>query len=94
MLEHIRTSYLKFPVQPKIKETHFKILYDIYPSGEFLSVRFNFDMTLCKFCNSSPDDTKHIFFACKYSSVFWDKMQLWLKERNVVKLNLSFIDIK
>lgn len=35
-----------------------------------------------------------IFFACKCSSVFWDKMQLWLKERNVVKLNLSFIDIK
>ncbi len=32
--------------------------------------------------------------SCKYSSAFWDKVQLWLKEGNVVDLNLSFIDIK
>ncbi len=54
--ECIRTSYLKLPLHPKIKETHFKVVYDIYPSGELLRVRFNFEMILCKFCNSSPDN--------------------------------------
>ncbi len=33
-------------------------------------------------------------FSCKYSSAFWDKVPLWLKEGNEVKSSLSFIDIK
>ncbi len=31
----LRTKYLKFPVAPKAKEVHFKILHGVYPSREF-----------------------------------------------------------
>ena len=39
----IRKRYLSYPIPHKAKEVTFKILNDIYPSNQFLHVRFNWD---------------------------------------------------
>jgi len=42
-IHRLRTEYLKSPLPPKVKEVHFKILNGIYPSSEYLRLRFGFD---------------------------------------------------
>jgi len=32
----LRTMYLTLPIPPKVKETHFKVMNNIYPSKELL----------------------------------------------------------
>lgn len=33
IIQTLRTRYLKFPIAPKLKEIHFKILNSVYPSS-------------------------------------------------------------
>lgn len=36
------SKYVKWPIPPKVKETHFKICHKIYPVSNFLHKRFKF----------------------------------------------------
>ena len=47
-----------------MKETHFKIMNNIYPSKELLRLRFNIDDNVCTFCENDIETTDHIFFSC------------------------------
>lgn len=76
----LRTMYLSFPIAPKIKETHFKIMNDIYPSKELLRLRFNVQDNSCTFCNTDIETTDHLFFSCCMVQMFWTQLQNWLKE--------------
>ena len=58
----LRTKYIKFPLSPQIKEIHFKILNGIYPSSEYLRLRFGFDSNQCIFCDDI-ETTDHLFFS-------------------------------
>lgn len=87
---YLRTAYLKFPVPPKAKEIHFKILNEIYPSYKFLNQKFNIEMVPCSFCESQSEDTDHIFFLCNFSKLFWISLQDWLIEKEVVADNFVF----
>uniref|UniRef100_A0A9J8APK5 Reverse transcriptase domain-containing protein n=1 Tax=Cyprinus carpio carpio TaxID=630221 RepID=A0A9J8APK5_CYPCA len=49
-IKKIRKNYISFPLPPKVKEVNFKILNEIYPTNEFLRLRFNFDLNNCVFC--------------------------------------------
>ena len=76
--EKLRTKYLKFPIAPKVKEVHFKILNGIYPSGEFLNHRFGLDIRNCPFCDEHVESTEHLFYDCKYATAFWEDFHYWL----------------
>ena len=39
--------YMSYPVLPKVKETHFKIVSGIYPASDFLHKRFEFAVDPC-----------------------------------------------
>ena len=39
----LRSKYLKFPINPKVKEVHFKIPNGVYPSKELLIRRLGFE---------------------------------------------------
>lgn len=83
-VKYFRTAYLRCPLPPKAKETHFKIINAIYPSNKFLNVKFNFENVPCHLCKCLSEDTEHIFFSCNFSISFWRTLQDWLKEKNVV----------
>lgn len=59
----LRTKYITFPLSPKIKEIHFKVLNGIDPSSEYLRLRCGFDSNKCIFCDDI-ETTDHLFFHC------------------------------
>ncbi len=79
--ENLRSKYLKFPIAPKVKEVHFKILNGIYPSAEFLHCRFGFECNNCPFCDDEVETTEHLFYDCRYVNVFWEDLNDWLSSR-------------
>ena len=92
-LKKLRTEYLKYPILPKSKEIHFKVINNIYPSSEFLRLRFNFDRNECIFCKNEVETTCHIFYECNCVRNFWSQIQLWLERKNIpIKLE-SHVDI-
>lgn len=80
-IDKIRTMYLTFPIPPKVKETHFKIMNNIYPSKELLRLRFNIDDNVCTFCENDTETTDHVFFSCGVIQIFWSNLHKWIKQK-------------
>jgi len=76
-----RTHYISYPVSPKAKEVHFRILNNVYPSNELLRKRFNIDQNNCSFCNVEIETTEHIFFDCSCCMLLWEDLQDWLSSK-------------
>ncbi len=73
-MKEMRLNYLTLPSLPKVKELHFKIMNDIYPSKEFLKSKFDIGENSCQFCEIDIDTTKHIVFDCNHSKRFWSQV--------------------
>ena len=76
-IHSLRSKYLNFPITPKIKEMHFKILNGVYPSNEFLRQRFGFETNKCTFCEDI-ETTDHLFFQCVFTEALWTDIHDWL----------------
>jgi len=101
------TCYMAYPVAPKVKETHYKIMFKVYPVNDFMQKRFNFEVEPCGFCSSSPETLDHLFFYCQITSKFWFDIHSWLSVKMETvppialqdvlflkcDLNLHFIDV-
>ena len=44
---------------------------------------------LCSFCNMCTETTKHLFWECKYSQIFWSKLSTFLNLKNIT-CNFTF----
>lgn len=64
-IQSIRTNFFTFPIPPKWKEIHFKMVNEIYPSQELINKIFKFEMEKCCFCKSLSESTEHLFFKCE-----------------------------
>uniref|UniRef100_A0A3B3H9A4 C-type lectin domain-containing protein n=1 Tax=Oryzias latipes TaxID=8090 RepID=A0A3B3H9A4_ORYLA len=69
----LKNDLMKLHIPPRVKETQFKIMNDIYPSKELLRLLFNIDDNCCSFCQ-----TKWIRFgtSCYFlsgESKSWDE---------------------
>ncbi len=73
-MKEMRLNYLTLPSLPKVKELHFKIMNDIYPSKEFLKSKFDIGENSCQFCEIDIETTKHIVFDCNHSKRFWSQV--------------------
>lgn len=87
--ENLRAKFFKYPIAPKMKEVHFKILNGIYPSAEFLRCRFGFEHNNCSFCDDEIETTEHLFYDCKFINVFWEDLHDWLFPKFVNFSNLT-----
>lgn len=72
------SKYIKWPVSPKVKETHFKIINKMYPTAAFLSKRFRFEVDPCTFCGENEETLEHMFLLCPLSQRFWSTIRNWL----------------
>lgn len=92
-LEKAHSNYIKWPIPPKVKETHFKLINKIYPTAEFLRQRFKFEVDPCAFCNESEESLDHMFLLCPVSQTFWREIRDWLslKMNDIPKLEISNI---
>lgn len=90
----LREKYLTFPIAPKFKEVHFKIIDGIDHFGEFLRHSFGQDHDNCFFCDEHIETTEHLFYECKCASAFCEDLHdrlftklanfLGLREANVI----------
>lgn len=51
---------MKWPILPKVKETHFNEINKINPVAEFLKNRFGFDVDQCSFCTDENETLEHL----------------------------------
>lgn len=77
-LNKAHSKYIKWPILPKVKETHFKIINKMYPVSDFLKRRFKFEVDLCYFCNSEEETVEHLFYSCPVSQSFWSDIENWV----------------
>uniref|UniRef100_A0A3B3HKX7 Reverse transcriptase domain-containing protein n=1 Tax=Oryzias latipes TaxID=8090 RepID=A0A3B3HKX7_ORYLA len=82
--------YTKYPLPPKMKETHFKIISKIYPVGDFLHKRFKFESEPCIFCSSETETLEHLFYSCNQVKIFWSDIHNWL---SLKILNIPFFSL-
>ena len=56
-------KFIKWPVSPQVKETHFKITNNVYPTTAFLLYkRFSFEVDPCHFYGECEETLEHVFF--------------------------------
>ncbi len=72
------SKFLKWPVLPKVKETHFKVINKIYPVADFLKKRFGYEVDKCSFCGNDDETLEHLFFLCPTSHSFWCDIKSWI----------------
>lgn len=72
------SKFIRWPVSPKVKETHFKIIRNIYPVAEFLKKRFKFVVDACVFCGKLEETVEHLFVFCPVTKEFWKDIKDWL----------------
>ena len=89
-LIRIRTKYLSYPVPPKAKEVHFKILNDIYPCNDFIQNRFKMEVMSCSFCEVEAETAKHLFFECQTVNAFWKAFEEWIVGENNIIPEISY----
>ncbi len=53
------------------------MLNGIYPSSEYLRLRFGFDSNKCIFCDDI-ETMDHLFFLCMYVDALWSDIHDWL----------------
>lgn len=80
-ISKLRTMYLTLPIPPKVKETHFKVMNNIYPSKDLLNLRFGIDDSIRTFCDNDVETTDHVFFSCNVAQTFWCDIYNWVKEK-------------
>lgn len=72
-----------------MKETHFKIINNIYPVGHLLKRRFKFEVDPCTFCNQEEETVCHLFYECRYSQDFWKDVRNWIN----LKLSIPPLEV-
>ena len=66
-----------------MKETHYKVLNNIYPSKELLRLHFNIDDNICTFCENDIEAKDRVFFSCGVIQTFWINLHKWIKQKIV-----------
>ncbi len=86
-------KFTKWPISPKVKETHFKIIYKIYPVADFLRKRFKSEGDPCVFCEAAEETLDRVFFSYRVSEGFWSDLHHWLslKMNDILTFDLSHI---
>ena len=57
----------------------YKLLYNLLPTGRFLSQRGLVDSPVCIFCKRSEETWMHLFWDCPKIQDYWFDVQGWLQ---------------
>ena len=51
------------------------------------------DNPLCNFCRSDIDTYTHAFYDCPEVRIFWNEIELWMRERTQDDITLNIISV-
>ena len=61
----------KLKIHERFKLLLWKIVWDILPTRDFLSKKWNIEDTDCPFCSSKQETCEHLFFGCPFAIIIW-----------------------
>ncbi len=77
----------KFCISNKIREVHFKILHNVYPTNSQIASFFDLS-NLCVFCKVEEETLLHLFFYCNQVKSIWENLICYLS--SFIKCDLKF----
>lgn len=82
----------KYCINNKIKETHWKIVHNIYPTNSYLAKFMDIE-NKCVFCQIEIETLNHLFYECSFSRALWSKIETLLhqKTNDPIRLDLRSI---
>lgn len=84
----------KFPIVPKAKEMHFRIMNYISPCREFMQLKFNIVINEFTFCESGTELAEHLSLSCNKAGLFWKDFLCWIVGNNLNMPALIYSNIK
>ena len=80
------------------KDTHIiwfqiRLLRRILPTKRNLYFMRIKDNPLCNFCRSDIDTYTHAFYDCPEVRIFWNEIELWMRERTQDDITLNIISV-
>ena len=82
----------KFCISNKVREVHFKLLHNIYPTNSYLA-KFTDSDAACRFCVTEDDSAQHIFFECNIAKKFWSELESHVFQPVNLHYSLSLKDV-
>jgi hypothetical protein len=67
--------------ETRLRELHWKILHNIYPTNILLQKMKIKQTDLCEYCKTNVDYTEHFFFECDHLKPFWKVTELYLLQK-------------
>ncbi len=86
------TASNRYCITNKIKEVSFKIIHRIYPVNQAISRFHNVDLN-CTFCEQEEESICHLFLKCRFTYLFWTKLEDLFEILTGIKINLKIKDI-
>ena len=83
----------KTTLDTKIRTFQFKFIHRRIATNEFLCRIGVKSSPMCNFCNQESQDLLHLFCHCPVVKKFWNEVNTWLCELDVLVFPLSMIDI-
>jgi hypothetical protein len=79
--------------ETRLRELHWKILHNIYPTNILLQKMKIKQTDLCDYCKTNVDYTEHFFFECKYLKPFWKDVEFYLLQKldKLIRLNVNVV---
>lgn len=79
-------------INNKIKELHWKIVHNIYPTNLYAS-KFSDKNSKCSFCDLEIESVTHLFYECTLVQNIWTKLELFLYQKTYHITNLKLQNI-
>ena len=79
--------------ESRLKELHFKILHNIYPTNIFLFKIKITNSNKCSYCPNTVDFLEHFFYECPKINRIWDNVKQKYNDKFAENINLNVIDI-
>lgn len=79
-------------INNKIKEVHWKIVHNIYPTNLYFSKFMDIE-DKCVFCHTEVETLNHLFYECSFSCVIWSNIETFLQQKTNVPVKLDIRSI-
>ena len=86
-------NILKHTKDTQIIWFQIRLLHRILPTKRNLYFMRIKDNPLCNFCRSDIDTYTHAFYDCPEVRIFWNEIELWMRERTQDDITLNIISV-
>ena len=76
----------------RLKWMQMRIVHRILATNAVLEKMNVVTHARCTFCDTEKDSIRHLFWECEYVKRFWNRLEMLLKDKCAVALNVKFTE--